>query len=98
MAKGKVKMNFLSPDLVESPREVIDSDKNNDRKIEFANSYKKIMQIIPEYFLKKKKKKAGTSSDSGGSSFAQSIIITNEIAKIETNNLQNEKEDREREE
>ena len=100
MAKEKNRMKFFDPDFVESPREVIDSDKNSDRKVAFAESYKKIMQIIPEYFLKKKKK-AGTSSNSGGNSFtksiAQNIIVTNEKAEIETKQLQTERQDRERE-
>lgn len=99
MAKEKNRMKFFDPDFVESTREIIDSDKNNERKLAFAESYKKIMQIIPGYFLKKKNKPG--SSSSGGNNFvksiAQNIIVTNEKVELETKEVQNERQDRDRE-
>lgn len=91
-------MSFFDSDNIETAQEIIDADKNNNRKVAFNEAYKKVMQIIPEYFLKKKKKNSGTG-DSGGTSFTQNIIVTTQNVKLETNQISEEQveEDRERE-
>ena len=86
MAKEKNKVSFIGYDPVESPEIIISSDKNNERKKAFADSYKRVMQIIPEYFIMQRKKRKNGSS-SGGNSFTQNIIVTPENAKIETNEI-----------
>lgn len=81
--KSKDKLNLVGYDPVESPEEIISSDKNIDRREAFRETYKRVMMIVPEYFIKKKKKKAGSTS-SGGNSFTQNIVITPENVKLET--------------
>lgn len=102
MAKeSKDKLSLFGYDPTETPEEIIDADKDIDRKEAFREAYKKVMQIIPDYFINKKRKKNSTSSNSGGRGFTQNIIVTPENVKVETNKdiVQEEKEqDREREE
>ena len=104
MAKGKKEKNevsFLGFDPVETPDEIINSDTNNDRKEAFKEAYKKVMQIIPDYFISQKKRKKNSGSTGG---FSQSIVITPNDVKIETTEMQKqeqekqtEKEEKERE-
>lgn len=82
--KSKDRLNLVGYDPVESPEEIISSDKNIDRKDAFKEAYKKVMMIVPEYFIKKTKKKKAGSSSSGGNSFTQNIVITPENVKLET--------------
>lgn len=100
MSKDKKdKVSLLGYDPIETPEEIISSDKNSDRKDAFKEAYKVVMKIIPDYFLTKKQKKTSTSS-SGGNSFTQNIIVTSENVKIETNekvNFEEKNEERERE-
>lgn len=93
--KSKDKLNLVGYDPVESPEEIIGSDKNIDRREAFRETYKRVMMIVPEYFIKKKKKKAGSTS-SGGNSFTQNIVVTTENVKLETR--ENEVTSQEREE
>lgn len=81
--KQKSKVTLLGYDPVETPEEVMDKDKDTARKEAFKESYKRVMQIIPDYFLEqRKKRKNGTTG--GGTSFTQNIVITPENVKIET--------------
>ena len=94
----KSKITLLGYDPVETPEEIIDSDHDGDRKDAFKQAYKKVMQIIPDYFMsaRNKRKKAGAS---GGNSFTQNIIVTTDNIKIETNEVdkkEQEKEEKER--
>lgn len=82
--KTSDKMSFFGSDNVESPKEIIDADKDTDRKAAFKDAYKRNMQIIPGYFTKKKPK-GSTSESSGGKSFTQNIIVTQEGVNLETN-------------
>lgn len=101
MAKeAKDKVSLFGYDPTETPEEIIDADKDIDRKEAFKEAYKKVMQIIPDYFINKKKKN-GTASSGGGKGFSQNIIVTPENVKLETNKeiVQEEKEqEKEREE
>ncbi len=82
----KVKNTLFGSDEVVDAEIVIASDKDTNRQNAFKEAYKKVMQIVPNYFLTPKKRKATTS---GG--FSQSIVVTPENAKIETKeNVQNE--------
>ncbi len=88
---------FGSDDVIE-PEEVIASDKNQERQNAFKEAYKRVMQIVPKYFMTQRKRKNGTGS--GG--FSQSIVVTPENVKIETKetkaqeNVKEMEEDRER--
>lgn len=101
MAKEKDTKNevtLLGYDPVETPEEIIDSDNNDDRKDAFKQAYKKVMQIIPDYFMTARKKRKGTGA-SGGNSFTQNIIVTTDNIKLETNEIDKQdlkKEDKER--
>lgn len=94
------RISLTGYDPVESPENVIAADKNSERKKAFSETYKRVMQIIPEYFLTHKNKRNGSSGTSGGNSFTQNIVVTQENVKIETSGLeekevldrQNEKE------
>ncbi len=99
--ESKNKVSLLGFDPVETPEEVINTDTNTDRKEAFREAYKKVMKIIPEYFLTQRKKRKGTGASGG---FAQNIVITPENVKVETTEVQKveeqketEREDRERE-
>lgn len=81
----KKKVSFLGYDPIETPEEIINTDKNVDRRDAFKEAYKVVMKIIPEYFLTKRKKRKAGSGASGGNSFTQNIIVTTENVKIETN-------------
>lgn len=97
-SKAKRKeMTFLGYDPVEEPETVIANDKDENRKEAFKEAYKKVMLIIPEYFVSKKKKRKNTTA--GGSQFTQNILVTPENAKIETKKIEDkglEHEERER--
>ena len=76
------KISLLGYYPIETAEEVIDADKDVERKEAFKETYKRIMKIIPDYFISmQKRRKTGTSSSGG---FTQSIIVTQENAKIET--------------
>ena len=99
--KQKNKVTLLGYDPVETPEEIIEKDKDQDRNKAFRESYKRVMQIIPDYFLeqrRKRKRKNGTTG--GGTSFTQNIVITPENVKIETTEKgeQVQEEEKEREE
>ena len=79
----KSKVTLLGYDPVETPEEVMDKDKDATRKDAFKESYKRVMQIIPDYFLEQRKKRKN-STTGGGTSFTQNIVITPENVKIET--------------
>lgn len=81
--KQKSKVTLLGYDPVETPEEVMDKDKDTARKEAFKESYKRVMQIIPDYFLEQRKKRKNGSTG-GGTSFTQNIVITPENVKIET--------------
>lgn len=86
------RISFTGYDPVESPEAVISSDKNIERKKAFADSYKRVMQIIPEYFILQRKKRKKASGSSGGNSFTQNIIVTPENVKIETKGIEGKEE------
>lgn len=88
MSKENKKTSFTGYDPIESPEVIISADKNNERKKAFAESYKRVMQIIPEYFILQRKKRKNSTGGNGGNSFAQNIIVTPENVKIETNGLE----------
>ena len=99
--ENKSKVSLFGFDPVETPDEIINADTNTDRKEAFKEAYKRVMQIIPEFFMSQKKKKKGTGSSGG---FTQSIVITPENVKVETTEIEKpeeqketEREDRERE-
>ncbi len=84
----KTKNTLFGSDEVVDAEIVIASDKDTNRQNAFKEAYKKVMQIVPNYFLTTRKRKSSTSSSSG---FSQSIVITPENAKIETKEtVQNE--------
>lgn len=94
--EGKNKVSLLSYDPVETPEEIIDKDKDIDRRAAFRDAYKKVMSIIPEYFIKQtRKRKPGTSG--GGTSFTQNIIITPENTKVETKEISENQREEEKE-
>ena len=89
------KVTITSYNPVEDPDDVIAADKDNNRKEAFRETYKRIMNIIPEYFmtLRKRRKNGGT----GG--FSQNIVVTPEKVTVETKEVdaqekQNEKEEK----
>ena len=86
----KEKFNLTGYDPVETPDEVIASDKNTERKEAFFETYKRIMKIIPEYFIEQRKKRRNGSS--GGSAFSQSIVVTPDKATIETTGIEKHEE------
>lgn len=97
--KIKEKISLTSYNPIETPEEIINSDKDMKRKDAFKEAYKKVMTIIPAYFIERKRKKTGSTS-SGGTSFTQNIIVTSENAKVETtkeNKQQENQEERDRE-
>ena len=93
--KDKNRVTITSYDPVEEPEDVIAADKDNERKEAFKETYKRIMTIIPEYFMTlRKKRKTGSA---GG--FSQSIVVTTDKAMVETKEMseqenQNEKEEK----
>ena len=99
MAKEKKeKMSLTSYDPVETPEEIIASDKDTKRREAFQKAYKVIANIIPGYFLEQRKKKNTTSG--GGTSFTQSIVVTPEKVTVETkeaHQTEEKQEERERE-
>ena len=93
--QDKQKVSLLGFDPTETPEEIIDGDKNNDRKEAFKEAYKKVMQIIPDYFMTQRKKRKSSGSSGG---FTQNIIVTPEVAKIETKEQEVQEPTMEREE
>ncbi len=100
----KKKISLTNVDLVETPEEIISADKDLKRKEAFAETYKRIATIIPEYFMTQRRKRKNGSS--GGTSFTQNIVVTpdkvtvqtNEVENVEEKNVEEEKtNDRERE-
>ena len=91
--KKKEKIRLTSYDPIEDPEEIIQADKDLNRKNAFANAYKTIMGIIPEYFLKQRKKHK--NSTSGGSGFSQSIVVTPEKVTLETKEIAEKQEEKE---
>ena len=53
MANEKEKVSFLGSDEIETPDEIISTDKDNERKAAFKEAYKKVMQIVPRIFYGK---------------------------------------------
>ena len=49
--KQKNKVTLLGYDPVETPEEIIEKDKDQDRNKAFRESYKRVMQIIPYFFI-----------------------------------------------
>lgn len=96
MAKDN-KITLLGCDNVETPRQVIETDKDTARKKAFLAAYERTKLIVPEFFIKKKPK--NTSGASGGNGLSQKITITTEVVKLETKDNQTKEveEDRERE-
>lgn len=91
--KDNKKVTLLGYDPIETPQEIISSDKNDERKESFKQAYKKVMQIIPDYFISQRKKRKA-SGGAGGKSFTQSIIVTPENVKVETNEIEKVNEER----
>lgn len=93
----KNRMTLTGFDPVDTPEEIIQSDKDNNRKQAFQEAYKRIAKIIPEYFMTQRKKKNSTS---GGSSF-QKIVVTEKGATVQATETkvkqENVKEEKERE-
>ena len=82
------KVSFLGFDPVETPEEVINADKDVERREAFKETYKRIAKIIPEYFMSQRKKRKNTTS--GGKAFSQNIIVTPDKATIQTKEVGNE--------
>lgn len=99
MAKEKKeKISLTSYNPVETPEEIIASDKDTNRREAFQKAYKVIANIIPGYFLEQRKKKNATSGGSGGTAFTQSIVVTPEKVTLETKeNTKTEEKQEERE-
>ena len=93
--KNNEKVSFLGFDPVETADEIIDSDKDVERKEAFKEAYKRVMRIIPEYFLTGKRRKGSASG--GGNAFTQNIIVTPENVKLETKEQNIEEIDKENE-
>ncbi len=94
--------NLLAYDsTVEEPQDIIDSDKDLKRKEAFQETYKRIANIIPEYFMTRRKKRK--NSTSGGTSFSQNIVVTPEKTTVEIKETtvetkeETQKEEKERE-
>ena len=83
MAKNDKKTTLLGCDYVETPREIIASDKNTTRKSAFLAAYERAKLIVPEFFIKEQRKRKNTSSDTGGKAFSH-IIVTTEKVELET--------------
>jgi len=93
--KEKISLTGYNP--VETPEEIIASDKDTNRREAFQKAYKVIANIIPGYFLEQRKKKNATSGG-GGTAFTQSIVVTPEKVTLETKeNAKTEEKQEERE-
>ena len=79
---NKEKVGLTSYDPVETPEEVINSDKDTKRREAFKEAYKRIATIIPEYFMSQRRKRKNGST-SGGTSFSQNIVVTPEKVSVE---------------
>ena len=80
--RSKEKMSLTSYDPVETPEEVINSDKDTKRREAFKEAYKRITTIIPEYFMSQRKKRRNATSG-GGTSFSQNIVVTPDKVSVE---------------
>ncbi len=92
--KNEEKISLTSYDPVETPEEIINSDKNTKRREAFKEAYKRITTIIPEYFMSQRKRRKNAAG-AGGTSFSQNIVVTPEKVTIERNeekHTENEKE------
>lgn len=78
----KEKISLIGYDPVQTPEEIIASDKDSARREAFKEAYRKAMSYAPIFLDQKKKPKP--SSSSGGKGFSQEIKITPENVKIET--------------
>ncbi len=95
--KERKRTNLLKYDAtVEDPEAIIASDKDVGRRKAFQDTYKRIAEIIPNYFMLQKKRRKNTG---GGTSLAQQITVTpNNVTLQVTENKENaniEKEERE---
>ena len=79
---NKEKLSLTSYDPVETPEEVINSDKDTKRREAFREAYKRITTIIPEYFMTQRKRRKNATG-AGGTAFSQNIIVTPEKVSIE---------------
>ncbi len=89
MAKEKTskeKVSLVGYDPVESPEEIINSDKDTKRKEAFKETYKRIATIIPEYFMTMRKRRKG--SGAGGTSFSQNIVVTPDKVTLQTKEVE----------
>ena len=93
---NKEKVGLTSYDPVETPEEVINSDKDTKRREAFKEAYKRIATIIPEYFMSQRKKRKNGST-SGGTSFSQNIVVTPEKATVQRNEVEHKEKENERE-
>ena len=75
------KINLLTEDDVTTPEEIINRDKDNNRKEAFKKAYENIKLIIPNYFMSTRRKKAGSGGTGG---FSQQIVVDVNQAKVET--------------
>ena len=89
----KEKISLTEYDPVETPEEVIEKDKDVDRKEAFRETYKRIMKIIPEYFTEQRKRRR--NNNSGGSAFSQSIVVTRDKVTLETKETEKHEEKQE---
>lgn len=87
---NKKKTTLLGFDPVETPEEVIEADKDIERKEAFKETYKRIAKIIPEYFMTQKKKRK--NSTSGGTAFSQNIVVTPDKVTLQTKEVKEEGE------
>ncbi len=97
--RGKEKVSLVGYDPVESPEEIIDADKDTNRKEAFKETYKRIATIIPEYFMSMRKKRK--NSGAGGNAFSQNIVVTPDKVTLQTKEVsktEEKVEEREREE
>lgn len=100
MAENKQdKVTLLGCDNVETAREIIESDKNTERKKAFLDAYERTKLIVPEFFIKQQRKRKNSSDSSGGKGLSHRIIVTPQKVESETKGLEEsvEKEEKERE-
>ena len=88
--KSKEKVSLIGYDPVESPEEIINADKDTNRKEAFKEAYKKIATIIPEYFMTMRKRRKGTGA--GGTSFSQNIVVTPDKVTLQTKEVSKNEE------
>ncbi len=94
--KKNEKISLTSYDPVETPEEIINSDKDTKRREAFKEAYKRITTIIPEYFMSQRKKRKNAAG-TGGTSFSQNIVVTPEKVSIEKTELNHQEKENEKE-